>query len=235
MTVCSPAAFSSQIQPWLMSLEDGGVGSGALMDSYALADRDYFLRHCKSRPDSDLFELIEQLLAKKKAPQDPGTAALEPAAIRIIGSMARGRCLELGTGSGGGTLALLKGAMSVVSIDHQQRFTTLARETIKDPRVEFMTCPLDPATGFYNLSTITGKFDCIVVDGPLGTAARRNSIVSVLPLLAPGGFILEDDAIRDSANIKPAVAKAGLHLEMLATKRGLAKIQFPAPKKAPRG
>ncbi len=226
MAVCSQAGFANHIRPWLLSYPKGPQGVNAEKDANAIADRDYFQRHCRRRTDSDLFTLMEELLAKKPVQSDPGTAALEPAAVRIIGATARGRCLELGTGSGRGTLALLNGAMSVVSVDHMLRFTTLAKRTITDPRAEFVTCPIDPATGFYDLSTIRGKFDTILIDGPPGTKARVNSIASVFPLLSAGGIILQDDANRDRVSIENGVISANLHKTMMPTKRGLAMLQF---------
>ncbi len=226
MTVCSPEGFENHIKPWILSHDVAAKGQGAMKDPCAIADRDYFLRHCKSRPDSDLFALIEELVGSKPPPVDKGTASLEPAATRIIGAMARGHCLELGTGSGKGTLALLDGAMSVVSVDHLPQFTQKAKATITDDRVQFVTCPINSQTGFYDLSSIRGKFDCIVVDGPPGKAARATSIASVLPLLADGGFILEDDAVRAGENITKASSDFGLSMEMLPTRRGLALIKI---------
>ncbi len=229
MAVCGDAAFNNNVVPWLLSL-DGNMhaGDAVMEDAMAIADRDYFLRHCKRRTDDELLVLIEELMAARAPVRDSGGAALEPAAVRIIKAMAHGRCLELGTGSGAGTQALLEGAMSVVSVDHMPRFTKLARAKIHNPNVEFVTCPIDKNTGFYDLSSIRGKFDLIVIDGPPGRKARESAISEVMRLCAAGGIILEDDAVRDGKNIKIAAEAAGCSVETFPTQRGLAMIQVVA-------
>jgi predicted O-methyltransferase YrrM len=154
---------------------------------------------------------------------DNGGASLEPAAVHFLKTHAVGRCLELGTGSGKGTESLLEGAMEVVSIDHISTYSNSARDKIKAPNVKFITAPVK-TNGFYDLSVVEGRFDLIIIDGPPGTKARRYSVEECLPFLAYGGCILADDANRDIEGIKDAVQKFNLKLEMLPTRRGLAKI-----------
>lgn len=222
MAVCGSQFFDAEIKPWLSKFKNHESASLKATTREAVEDRDHFLRHCKRRPDSELMQLIERLSSSRAVEKDPGTASLEPAAVRIIKSNARGRCLELGSGSGAGTKALLSGAMAVTSVDHMAKYTELARKAVPDERVEFITCSLNPETGFYDLSQVTGKFDLILIDGPPGGTARRNGIKTVLPLLSERGIILQDDAKRDLAGITAQCS--GLNLKMLKTQRGMAMI-----------
>ena len=225
MTVSSPAVFEKWFKPWLLACPNGASGQKAVDNLDAQQDRDYFLRHCKHRTDSELLEFTEGLLEKRKPTKDPGTASLEPDAVRILNSMARGRCLELGSGSGLGTTAILKGALSVVSVDHMPKYTALAASKVPDSRVEFVTCPLSPATGFYDLSSLKGIFDFVLIDGPPGRMARRNALRQVAPLLAVGAVVIEDDAKRDMVNIAPLAKELGFSMKLLPTNRGLAVLK----------
>ena len=221
-TVLSESGFRSVMAPWLESLEGGAQGKSATQDPTALQDRDYFLRHCKRRTDDELFEFMSGLTPLTFA-KDKGGASLEPAAIHFIKAHAVGRCLELGTGSGKGTLSLLEGAASVVSVDHMAQYTNAAKASVKDPRAVFHTAGIK-GNGFYDLSFLEGKFDLIVIDGPPGTRARLFSIEECLPHLAFSGTILVDDAKRDIEGINEAVVKHDLDMVMLPTSRGMAKI-----------
>jgi SAM-dependent methyltransferase len=221
-TVLSQPGFKAVMAPWLESLEWGVQGKAAMQDSEALLDRDYFLRHCKRRTDDELFEFLSGLTPLTFA-KDKGGASLEPAAVHFIKAHAVGRCLELGTGSGKGTLSLLEGAAKVVSVDHMAQYTNAAKASVKDPRAVFHTAGIK-GNGFYDLSFLEGKFDLIVIDGPPGTKARRFSIEECLPHLAFGGTILVDDAKRDIEGVNEAVVKHDLDVIMLPTSRGMAKI-----------
>jgi len=227
-TVLSEHGFKEVMAPWLESLEGAAQGKAAMQDAGAIQDRDYFLRHCKRRTDDELFEFLSSLTPLTFA-KDKGGAALEPAAVHFIRSHAIGRCLELGTGSGKGTIPLLEGAASVVSIDHMEQYTNAAKTSVKDPRAVFHTADIKD-NGFYELSFLDGKFDLIVIDGPPGTKARRFSVEECLPHLAFGGVILADDAKRDIEGINEAALKYDLSVAMLPTSRGLAKI---TPRKYP--
>lgn len=222
LTVCSHGAFTSFMKPWLLSLQGGDKGRMAESCPETMADRDYFHRHCKRKTDDELFAFLNDLLAKMPLEKDPGGASMEPAALRLIQTHARGRCLEFGTGTGGGTKALLEVATAVVSVDHLEQYSIKAREQIED--AEFITCPIDPMTGFYDISCIDGLFDTIVIDGPPGKAARLHSVQRASQLLAPGGVIFVDDAKRDKSNIDSACYLEGFHCELLPTNRGLAKL-----------
>lgn len=225
MAVCSSSFFQQVIQPWLMQYKDFASGAKVLENPIAQQDRDYFVRHCKKRPDGDLLRLITQLVATYSPAKDPGTASLEPMALSYLRSLSRGRCLECGTGSAGGTKAILQGAMQVVSLDHLEKYTLEAKEKVKDERVEFVHCPRNPATGFYDVSRLSAKFDFILIDGPPGTQARSRGIQELLPFLADGGIILVDDAKRDKANLESAKQECGVCVEMLPTQRGLAVVR----------
>lgn len=226
MTVLSKGGFEAVMAPWLESLDGLATGKRALNDASAIRDRDYFNRHCKRRTDDELFEFLATMKPIQFA-KDTGGATLEPAAVHFLKAHATGRCLELGTGSAKGTEALLEGAMEVVSIDHMPVYSAAARERVKSQHAKFLTAPIKP-NGFYDLSSVEGLFDTIVVDGPPGTQARRYSIEECFPFLAKGGCIIADDANRDIEGIKDAVQKFDLKLEMLPTRRGLAKITCQA-------
>jgi SAM-dependent methyltransferase len=228
MAVCSSEYFDEELRTWLTSCKGGESAAKGARTPEALADQRHFTRTCQRRPDRELGELINRLLNSRPPEPDPGTASLEPAAVRLIQRAARGRCLELGSGSGAGTKALLRGgALAVVSVDHLAKFTELAQREVSDERVKFLTCPRDPVTGFYDLSTVEGLFDFILVDGPPGGVARQHSLRQVLPKLAPGGTILQDDAKRDLAGLSAQAAELGLPLKMLPTRRGLAQLTVP--------
>lgn len=222
MTVLSKSGFDSVMAPWLESLEGLAVGKRAMSDAGAIRDREYFNRHCKRRTDDELFDFFSSMAAIQFA-KDTGGATLEPAAVHFLKTHAVGRCLELGTGSGKGTESLLGGAMEVVSIDHISTYSNSARDKIKAPNVKFITAPVK-TNGFYDLSVVEGRFDLIIIDGPPGTKARRYSVEECLPFLAYGGCILADDANRDIEGIKDSAQKFNLKMEMLPTRRGLAKI-----------
>lgn len=222
--VCSPAGFRSYFHPWFSTYKNAKDGEAILTHPDIIADHEYFHRHCKRRPDAELFAIVESWLATQEAPQDTGTAALEPSAVRIIAAYAQGRCLEFGTGTGRGTKILLQAGMHVVSVDHLEQFTNAAKTTIVNDRVDFRYCPRATDTGFYDVTELIGLFDCVVLDGPPGTAARKRGIAQTLPYLAPGGFILVDDANRDKSNIESAAQEYQLTVEYLPTKRGLAKV-----------
>lgn len=149
----------------------------------------------------------------------------EQAALDWIKRFARGRVLEFGTGSGAGTRVLLETAIHVSSIDHQERYSQAAAK-LGDDRAECLTLPINRETGFYDVSTLQGLFDTILIDGPPGTQARRLGIQSVAHLLAPGGIILVDDAKRDMANIAAGANAIGASYEVLPTQRGLAKVSM---------
>lgn len=224
MAVCSPPFFDRVMVPWLNACGLGD-GSKAMQSDTAIQDRDYFLRHCKVRPDGDLLNLVTDLVARHSPPKDPGTATLEPMALSYIRANARGRCLECGTGSTGGTRAILEGAKSVVSIDHLLKFTEEAKAKFNDDRATFVHCPRSD-DGFYDLTRIEGRFDFVLLDGPPGTQARSRGIQRLLPFLASGGVLLVDDAKRDMQNIEAAKSEFPIRVEMLPTQRGLAKITF---------
>ena len=186
----------------------------------AVVDRAHFARYCKRRPDQDLIALLEDLFAHDDIPADKGTSVLEPAALRIIAASARGRCLELGTGSGAGTKALLAGATEVVTVDHDSRFSAEPH-----PRVTQIHTKLG-ADRFYDLegAGVAGPFDLAVVDGP-PFSARRTAARHVLPLLSQSGVVLVDDANRDTALIDSWCRDFNLSRENARTRRGLAILR----------
>jgi predicted O-methyltransferase YrrM len=223
MAVCSPPFFESVIRPWLLRCSKSANGNAAQNDAVAKKDQAYFLRHCKTRKDEELLQLITDLVARTCKPQDTGGATLEPMALSYIKSLAKGRCLELGTGSAAGTKAMLSAAMQVISIDHMPEMTESAKTCVNDSRVEFLNAPIAP-DGFYDLSVLDGKFDFILMDGPPGTKARSNGVKSLIQYLASGGIMLVDDANRDIENLKEAQDEFSFSMEILPTRRGLAKI-----------
>lgn len=159
----------------------------------------------------------------KRAPlgaKDASGAVLEDKALAIIRACAKGRCLELGSGSGAGTKALLAGAKEVVSLDHLAQFTQTAQRAVgTDARVKWLTLPLGK-DGFYDLA-LDELFDTILLDGPVGTQARRMALPRLWPHLAPDGLLLMDDGKRDASLVEAWRRQYPIEAILMPTGRGL--------------
>lgn len=228
--VLEQATFEREIMPVLLADKKSAYCPGHHLAPHVVAERDWFAANAKKRSDDDLLALIKEIQAREAIPADTNTACMEPAALAELAKHARGRCLEFGSGEGVSAKAILASSAvaSLVSIDHSPRFTEKARAAVSDPRAMFLTlaCPSNGA--FYDVKPLLAqgvKYDFILLDGPPGTAARRQAIPAILPLLADGGVILVDDAKRDDANIQCWRNEYGVLAEMLLTHCGLCRIE----------
>ncbi|WP_425995765.1 O-methyltransferase [Caulobacter sp. DWR1-3-2b1] len=115
------------------------------------------------------------------------------AMLRLLAtSKPGGLFLELGTGTGLATAALVAGmdaAASLVSIDNDARVQAVAREALgQDPRVTFVVADgLDFLRG-----QAVGVFDLIFADAWPG---KYDGLDETLALLAPGGLYVVDDML----------------------------------------
>lgn len=137
---------------------------------------------------------------------------MHPVEIEQVFPLARGRCLEWG--SGGSTVELLTrpGVSEVVSVEHDQTWWESMRE-VRDPRLQLHHVPsdapgpdespgtpwaeraeYDPALLASYIAFPQGMFDFILVDG----RARRFCLLRGRELLAPGGVMVLHDAQREA-------------------------------------
>jgi len=201
----------------------------------AKADREAF----KSLRKMSSEKLMETLIPHfdLKIPQDTGGASLEPAAVQIITELSKGRVLELGTGSGRGTKAILLQATGVVTVDHIEKYHLQALTVfVGDSRVTSLYLPLKDGT--YSFTEDMGTFDTIVIDGPPGTQARAATFAKITPFLKDDGTIIIDDAKRDKDAINEWVAADNLFVSYIPTNRGVALVakskKMPTPTPAPK-
>lgn len=213
------------IEPLLAASTVGDAGPGRKWAAAAEEDRQAFAP-LAVRTAAELVTWMDELGQPwGEAMPDLGGAIMEPAALKLVRQHAKGRrVLDLGTGSGSAARAALAGgAREVLTVDHDPQWTAKAAAL----GLTAITCPL--ARGCYDLAAVAGPYDLIVVDGPPGTAARRPLIAALIPLLAPGGSILIDDARRDSAMIDAWAAGAGMRRTDFPTHRGMAHLQGGTP------
>jgi len=145
---------------------------------------------------------------------------LYPDAIKIISKLATGRVLELGTGSCKGTEAALLHATEIITIDHLSSFHFIAKDKYKDnDKVTSLLCDLRYDT--YNLPKDLGKFNTIIVDGPIGTEACGATLEKVIPMLEPDGIVIINDALRDAYVISKWADHYELSIQDFDTKKGM--------------
>lgn len=125
-------------------------------------------------------------------PSEPRTAAL---LATLAASKPSGRLLELGTGTGLATAALLNGmdaASQLVSVDVDPSVQGVARAALGgDARVTFVLQDgLD-----YIRSQPTGVFDLVFADAMPG---KYEALDEALALVADGGFFVGDDMLPQS-------------------------------------
>ena len=155
--------------------------------------------------------------------EHPGSWALDPASCRFLAGFVRTlgakRIIEFGSGFStllmAGEIASREGNY-LLSIDDSPRYSALAKEAFDtsgcQTRVEFRVAPLRPK--FYGsrlllsyclpqdlLETI-GPFDLALIDAPQHDYGRESVFYDVFPAVAPGGYIILDDANR--ANMEKA-------------------------------
>ena len=122
-------------------------------------------------------------------PSEPRTAAL----LRLLAaSKCGGRLLELGTGTGLATAALLAGMSpdaELVTVDTDDLVQKVAREALgDDPRVTFV---LEDGLRYIR-SQPPQSFDLVFADAMPG---KYEALDEALALVRPGGFFVGDDML----------------------------------------
>ena len=122
-------------------------------------------------------------------PSEPRAAAL----LRLLAaSKPGGRLLELGTGTGLATAALLSGMSAdaqLVTVDIDERVQTVAREALgSDHRVSFV---LQDGLGFIR-EQAPATFDLVFADAMPG---KYEATDEALSLVRHGGFFIGDDML----------------------------------------
>jgi|GEM_PF-1636974 len=149
--------------------------------------------------------------------EHPGSWALDPASCRFLAGFVRSlgakRIIEFG--SGFSTLMMAREIAPLennylLSIDDSAHFSELAKEAFDgsgcQAKVEFRVAPLRPKLYgsrlllSYNLPKglleAMGPFDLALIDAPHHDYGRESVFYDVFQALAPGGYIILDDANR---------------------------------------
>ena len=149
--------------------------------------------------------------------EHPGSWALDPASCRFLAAFARSlgarRVLEFGSGFSSLMLAReiekLEGNL-LLSIDDSPHYSALAKEAFETSdcgaKAEFRVAPLRPK--LYGtrlllsyalpkgLLEALGPFDLVLIDAPHHDYGRESVFYDAFPAVAPGGYIVLDDANR---------------------------------------
>lgn len=149
--------------------------------------------------------------------EHPGSWALDPASCRFLASFVRAlgasRIIEFG--SGFSTLIMAREIASregnyLLSIDDSPHYSALAKKAFDtsdcQARVEFRVAPLRPKIYgsrlllSYSLPKglleALGPFDLALIDAPQHDFGRESVFYDVFSAVAPGGYIILDDANR---------------------------------------
>ena len=156
----------------------------------------------------------------------PGPWALDPASCCFLSAFIRAagfrKVLEFGSGFSSLMIAREIGAFEgnyLLSIDDSKYYSDLARESFENSgaqaRVEFRVAPLRPK--LYGsrlllsyrlpkgLLEALGPFDLVLIDAPYNGCGREAVFYDAFPAVAPGGYIILDDANREGlekANVR---------------------------------
>ncbi len=122
-------------------------------------------------------------------PSDPRTAAI----LKLLAASKRGaRILEIGTGTGLATAALLSGMTqdaTLISVDNDERLQSVARAVLgEDRRVTFV---LEDGLSYIRAQP-PGSFDLVFADAMPG---KYDDIDAALALVRPGGLYVGDDML----------------------------------------
>lgn len=149
--------------------------------------------------------------------EHPGPWAMDPASCRFLAGFVRAlgarRIIEFG--SGFSTLMMAREIAPaqdnyLLSIDDSPHYSRLAKEALDNSgcqaKVQFRVAPLRPK--FYGLRLLLsyglpeglldamGPFDLALIDTPHNDYARESAFYDVFRSVAPGGYIIMDDANR---------------------------------------
>lgn len=150
--------------------------------------------------------------------EHPGSWAMDPASCRFLAGFVRAlgakRIIEFG--SGFSTLMMAREIEPLennylLSIDSSPRYSAMAKEAMESSgcqaKVEFRVAPLRPRLYgprlllSYNLPEglleAMGPFDLALIDAPHLDYGRESVLYDVFRALAPGGYIILDDANRE--------------------------------------
>jgi predicted O-methyltransferase YrrM len=148
----------------------------------------------------------------------PGPSAMDPASCRFLAAFVRAlgakRILEFG--SGFSTLMMAREIAAeednyLLSVDESPGYSAAAKEAFENSgcqaRVEFRVAPLRPR--FYGarlllsyglpkgLIAALGPFDLALIDAPRHDSGRESVFRDIFQAVAPGGYIVLDDANGD--------------------------------------
>ncbi len=148
----------------------------------------------------------------------PDSGAMAPSSCRFLAAFVHAlgarRILEFG--SGFSTLMMAREIAAaegnyLLSIDESPRHSAQAKEAFESSgcqaKVEFRVAPLRPR--FYGprllmsynlpkgLLAALGPFDLVLIDGPYHDYGRESVFYDAFPAVAPGGYIILDDANRE--------------------------------------
>lgn len=149
--------------------------------------------------------------------EHPGSWAMDPSSCRFVAAFARAlkarRVLEFG--SGFSSLMLAREICQLednflLSIDDAPQYTALAKEAFEtsdcEARVDFRTAGLRPRLYgprlllSYSLPKglleALGPFDLVLIDAPHDDYGREAIFYDAFPAVAPGGYLVFDDANR---------------------------------------
>ncbi|MBK9158699.1 MAG: class I SAM-dependent methyltransferase [Propionibacteriaceae bacterium] len=111
----------------------------------------------------------------------------------LAASKPAGRILELGTGAGLGTVRILEGMSAtahLTTVELDPRLSAIAREEIRDPRVEFVVA--DGGTWLAAQVRTKGSYDLVFADTWPG---KYDHLDEALALVAVGGLYIVDDLL----------------------------------------
>ncbi|HBA59555.1 MAG TPA: hypothetical protein DCZ92_01775 [Elusimicrobia bacterium] len=155
--------------------------------------------------------------------EHPGPLALEPASCRFLAAFIRAtgarKVLEFGSGFSSLMIARELGEQEgsyLLSIDNSPQYSRLAKDSVESSesraKTEFRVAPLRPK--FYGMRLLLsyslpkgllealGPFDLVLIDPPHHQYGRESVFYDAFPALAPGGYVILDDANREEAEKK---------------------------------
>ena len=126
------------------------------------------------------------------------------------------RSLEFGTGAGVGTEMLAMLSKQVVTLDHDLNWSKYAQQKLSKKGIHNVAYLVG-----YNINLPFGDFDILLVDGPPGGNARRDTVIRYWKYLKPGATIILDDVFRkDEQNALATWKKLyGAKTEIIKTDR----------------